>query len=132
VESIWRRALAKRSTRICLVTAGAALAVAAAAAAADLKDMVGRWRWQNFTIEVSACKGDSICAKVTAGPKNVGLDLFASKLVSKNGDWFGQITHPETREIYDTRFRQKDKDRWQLDGCTAVRVCLTGEFVRVN
>jgi uncharacterized protein (DUF2147 family) len=132
VESIWRRALAKRSTRICLVTAGAALAVAAAAAAADLKDMVGRWRWQNFTIEVSACKGDSICAKVTAGPKNVGLDLFASKLTSKNGDWFAQVTHPETREIYNTRFQQKDKDRWQLDGCTAARVCLTGEFVRVK
>lgn len=126
--------MANRSTSTCLATAVAALAVAVAvaAAAADLKDMVGRWRWQGFTIEVSPCKGDSICAKVTAGPKNVGLDLFASKLVSKNGDWFGQITHPDTREIYDTRFRQKDKDRWQLDGCTAGRVCLTGEFVRVK
>ena len=124
--------MANRSTSICLATAGAALAVAAAAAAADLKDMVGRWRWQNFTIEVSPCKGDSICAKVTAGPKNVGLDLFASKLAGKNGHWFGQIAHPETREIYNTRFQQKDKDRWRLDGCTAARVCLTGEFVRVK
>lgn len=121
-----------RGTRIGLATAGAAFAVAAAAAAADLKDMVGTWHWQKFTIEVSTCKGDSICARVTAGPKNVGLDLFASKLASRNGDWFGQITHPETREIYNTRFQQKDKDRWQLDGCTAARVCLTGEFVRVK
>jgi uncharacterized protein (DUF2147 family) len=115
-----------------LAIAGAAVAVAGAAAAADLKDMVGRWRWQNFTIEVSACKGDSVCAKVTGGPKNVGLELFASKLTGKNGDWFGQIVHPQTKEIYSTRFQQKAKDRWQLDGCTAARVCLTGEFVRAE
>ena len=102
------------------------------AAAADLKDMVGKWRWQDFTIEVAACKGDNICAKVAAGPKNVGLDVFASKLTAKDGDWFGQITHPETKETYNTRFQQKGKDRWQLDGCTAARVCLTGEFVRVK
>lgn len=121
-----------RSIGIGLATAGAAFVVAGAAAAADLKDMVGRWRWQNFTIEVSACKGDSVCAKVTAGPRNVGLDLFASKLASKDGAWFGQITHPETREIYNIRFQQKAKDRWQLDGCTAARVCLTGEFVRAE
>jgi uncharacterized protein (DUF2147 family) len=122
-----------RSTGLCLATAAAALTLAAAsAAAADLKDMVGRWRWQSFTIEVSNCKGDSVCAQVTAGPKNVGLDLFASKLAGKNGDWFGQITHPETKEIYNTRFQQKSKDRWQLDGCTAARVCLTGEFLRAQ
>jgi len=102
------------------------------AAAAELEDMVGKWRWQEFTIEVVACKGDSVCAKVAAGPKNVGLDLFASKLTAKDGDWFGQIAHPESKEIYNTRFQQKNKDRWQLDGCTPARVCLTGEFVRVK
>jgi uncharacterized protein (DUF2147 family) len=102
------------------------------ASAADLKDMVGKWRWQNFTIEVKECQGDSVCAKVIAGSKNVGMDVFASKLVAKNGEWFGQVTHPETKESYNTRFQQKDKDRWQLDGCTAARVCLTGEFVRAR
>ena len=120
----------KRCVGICLVIAGGALT--AAAQAADLKDMIGRWRWQEFTIEVAECKGDAVCAKVTAGPKNVGLDLFASKLTSKNGAWFGQIAHPETKEIYNTRFQQKDKDRWRLDGCTAANVCLTGEFVRTK
>ena len=103
-----------------------------AALAADLKDMVGRWRWQDFTIEVRECKSDSLCAKVVAGPKNVGKEMFASKLVAKGGELFGQIAHPETQEMYNTRFQQKDKDRWQLDGCTAAKVCLTGEFARAK
>jgi uncharacterized protein (DUF2147 family) len=102
------------------------------AAAAELKDMIGRWRWQEFTIEVSACQSDSICAKVVAGPQNVGMALFASKLVAKDGNLFGQVTHPETKETYNTRFQQKDQDKWLLDGCTAARVCLSGEFLRVK
>jgi len=103
-----------------------------AVAAADLKDMVGKWRWQDFTIEVRECQGDSVCAKVVAGPNNVGMDVFASKLVAKDGAWFGQIAHPGTKETYNTRFRQEGKDRWRLDGCTAAKVCLTGEFVRAK
>jgi len=109
-----------------------ALAASGSASAASLQDMLGKWRWQDFTIEVRACESDSACAKVIAGPKNVGMDLFASKLMTKDGDWYGQITHPETKETYNTRFQQRDKDRWHLDGCTAARVCLSGEFVRVK
>ena len=109
------------------------LAVSSSAAlAADLKDMLGKWRFRDFTIEVRECDGASLCAKVVAGPKNVGKELFASKLAAKGGELFGQIAHPETQEMYNTRFQQKDKDHWQLDGCTAAKVCLTGEFVRVK
>jgi hypothetical protein len=104
----------------------------AAAVAADLKDMLGKWRFRDFTIEVRECDSASLCAKVVAGPKNVGKELFASKLAAKGGELFGQIAHPETQEMYNTRFQQKDKDHWQLDGCTAAKVCLTGEFVRVK
>ena len=81
---------------------------------------------------MTSCRGDSVCAKVVAGPKNVGMDLFASKLVAKGGEWVGQITHPDTKEVYNTRFQQRDKDRWRLDGCTPAKLCLTGEFVRVK
>jgi uncharacterized protein (DUF2147 family) len=108
------------------------LCVAAPADAAGINDMVGRWRWKDFTIEVRECEGGSACAKVVAGPRNVGMDLFASRLVAKDGDWVGQITHPETKEVYTTRFQRKDKDRWRLDGCTAAKVCLSGEFVRAK
>jgi hypothetical protein len=102
-----------------------------AAVAADLKDMIGSWRWQEFTIQVRECQS-SVCAKVVAGPKNVGLELFASKPTAKGSELFAQITHPETKETYNTRFQQKGKDRWQLDGCTGARVCLSGEFIRVK
>src|SRR5438067_1308944 len=94
-----------------LVCAAMSLALSClAASAADLKDMIGKWRWQQYTIEVTACQNDSICATVIAGPKNVGMDLFASKLVAKDGQLFGQITHPETKESYNTRFQQNDRD----------------------
>jgi uncharacterized protein (DUF2147 family) len=99
--------------------------------AAAMPDLLGKWRWQDFTIEVRECGGGNICAKVLAGPKNVGMDVLTSKLVAKDGAWVGQITHPENNQIYNTRFQQKDKDHWRLDGCTAAKVCLSGEFVRV-
>jgi uncharacterized protein (DUF2147 family) len=100
--------------------------------AADLKEMVGTWRWRDFTLDVKQCQQDSVCAKVVAGPENVGLDVFTSKLVAKGEDWFGQINDPETRATYNTRFHQVDKDRWRLDGCTSANVCLSGEFVRAR
>jgi hypothetical protein len=102
------------------------------ASAVDLKDMVGKWRWREFTLEVKLCQDDGVCAKIIAGPENVGMDVFTSKLVAKGGDWFGQIADPETKEKYNTRFHQIDNDRWLLDGCTGARVCLSGEFVRAK
>jgi uncharacterized protein (DUF2147 family) len=120
-----------RSSPLFIALLIAVLAVRAAAAS-DIKDMLGKWRWQDFTIEVVECNTADICAKVVAGPKNVGLDLLASKLTAQGNDWVGQIAHPETKQIYNTRFQQKDKDHWRLDGCTVARVCLTGEFVRVK
>lgn len=121
-----------RSIAALLLAAVLMCAATGAAVAADAKEMVGKWRWQDFTIEVVECKAGDICAKVIAGPKNVGLDMLASKLTAKGSDLIGQIAHPETKEIYNTRFQRKDKDRWRLDGCTASRVCLTGELVRVR
>ena len=103
-----------------------------AALAADLKDMIGKWRWQQFTVEVTACQGDSICAKVVEGPKNVGMEVFATQLAVKDGSLVGQIVDPNTKEIYSTRFQQQAEDKWHLDGCTAARVCLSGEFLRVK
>ena len=118
--------------RAAVLIAGLAFSIGGSAFAATLQELVGKWRWQEFTIEVRECQGDNVCAKIVAGPKNVGMDVFASKLLAKGGEWFGQITNPDTKEVYNTRFQQKDKDRWRLDGCTAAKVCLSGEFVRVK
>lgn len=108
------------------------LVVGSALAATGLQDMVGRWRWQDYTIEVKECEGGSACAKIVAGPKNVGMDVFTSKLVAKGDEWFGQITHPENKEVYNARLQRKGKDQWHIDGCTARKVCLSGEFVRAK
>src|SRR5262245_10269953 len=78
------------------------------AQAAEMKDLVGKWRWQQYTIEVSQCRPDNVCAKVVAGPKNVGMEVFGAKLTAKDGMLFGQIVHPETKDSYNTRFQQKN------------------------
>lgn len=62
--------------------------------------------------------------------RTIEMELFASRLVVRGGEQFGEVTHPETNETYHTRFQQKDKDRWQLDGCTAAKVCLTAPGYR--
>jgi uncharacterized protein (DUF2147 family) len=118
-----------------VVATSVALSIALASfevSAAEVKDMLGKWRWKEFTIEVAECQSGNICAKVVDGPKNIGMQLFASSLVVKDGSLFGQITHPETKEVYNTRFQQNGPDNWHLDGCTAARVCLSGEFERVK
>jgi hypothetical protein len=43
------------------------------------------------------------------------MNVFTSKLVAKDGDRIGQIAEPETKEKYNTRFHQVDKDKWRLD-----------------
>ena len=102
------------------------------AAAAELKDMLGRWTWQRFTIEVTECASKRVCGKVIAGPKNVGLEIFSSNLTSKDGAWLGQIVNPETGATYNTRMQFTDAKTWRLDGCTPSKVCLSGEFVRAE
>jgi uncharacterized protein (DUF2147 family) len=97
---------------------------------ADIKDMLGRWTWQRFTIEVTECAGRKICAKVVAGPKNIGLEIFASELTNREGAWFGDVVNPETGASYRTRIQFTGSRTWRLDGCTASRVCLSGEFER--
>ncbi len=102
------------------------------ALAAEVADMVGRWTWDKYTIEVVESADAKLSARIVGGPKNVGMEIFASSLTSKGGDWFGQIVDPDSKAVYNTRLRQKTQDLWQLDGCTASRVCLSGEFVRVK
>ena len=102
----------------------------APAGAAELKDMMGRWTWAAYKIEVIECIGGRVCAKVIAGPKNVGLEIFASELINKDGAWYGQVVSPETGATYNTRMQFTAARTWRLDGCTPSRVCLSGELVR--
>lgn len=112
-----------------IISATTPLVASVLAFAADLRDMQGRWTWQRYTVEVREC-AEKICAKVVAGPKNVGMEIFASKLTSKDGAWYGDVVDPETGKTYRARMQFTGSGTWRLDGCTTSGVCLSGEFIR--
>jgi uncharacterized protein (DUF2147 family) len=106
------------------------------ASAAEMKDMIGRWQWTDYTVDVQECasnpSGAGLCATVSAGPKNVGMEMIRSKLEKRGELFVGQIAHPATGEIYSTKMTLKDPDTWGMDGCTAGNVCATGDFKRMK
>ncbi|MBU6442574.1 MAG: DUF2147 domain-containing protein [Alphaproteobacteria bacterium] len=120
-----------------LVLAGATLALALAAApanAVDLNNLVGTWKWTDFTVKSVTCNtnpsGAGLCMTVIAGPQNIGMEMIRSKLEDKpDGSFFGKIAHPATGAIYNTKMTLKG-EVWHMDGCTDAGVCATGDFVR--
>lgn len=107
-----------------------------AAFAAEAKDMIGKWTWTDYGVEVKECttnpSGAGMCATVTSGPKNVGMEMIRSKLEPKDGLFIGQIAHPASGEIYNTKLSFKDANTWSMDGCTEANVCAKGDFARVK
>jgi hypothetical protein len=119
------------TNKVCSNLAAFLVATPLAATAADLK-LIGEWRWQNFTIEVRPCQGDSGCAKIIGGPKNVGMEISASKLVANGEECFGQIVHPETKQPTTPDFSRRTRTGGVSTDAHLRKVCLTGEFVRVK
>jgi uncharacterized protein (DUF2147 family) len=122
--------------RVILALGFMAAGMGSAALAATADDMVGKWKWTNYTVDVKKCdsnpSGAGLCATVAAGPKNVGMEMIRSKLEAKDGGFFGKIAHPETGAIYNTKMTLKGKDSWSMDGCTDANVCAKGEFQRIK
>lgn len=96
--------------------------------AAGMADMAGKWKWTDFTIECDAGKS----CKVTAGPKNVGMEMIQGALAEKDGGFVGDIKHPASGDIYKAKMTMKDANTWSMDGCTAAGVCAKGDFTRVK
>lgn len=124
-------------TKSAVVASLSLLAISALPAmAAESKDMIGKWKWTDYTVEVKECTtnpaGSGLCATVLSGPKNVGMEMIRSKLESKDGAFIGQIAHPATGELYNTKMTLKTPDIWSMDGCTAANVCAKGDFERVK
>jgi uncharacterized protein (DUF2147 family) len=111
---------------------GGVLGFAAAAHAAGLADMVGKWKWTDYTVECKEGGANGMSCTVTGGPKNVGMEMVQSKLEPKDGNYVGDIKHPASGDVYKTKLSMKDKDTWSLDGCTAAGVCASGTFARSN
>jgi uncharacterized protein (DUF2147 family) len=123
-------------SRILSVACLGLLATAGPLSAAELKDMIGTWKWTDYTVETKECTTNpaGLCATVVTGPKNTGMEMIRSKLESKGGEFFGQIAHPATGDIYDTKLTLKNADTWSMAGCVVANksVCATGDFVRVK
>ena len=120
------------------VLAFAALAIAGmtatSAAAVDLNSLVGTYKWTDYTVQAKTCStnpsGAGLCVTVTAGPKNIGMEMIRSKLQDQAGGVFvGKIAHPASGEIYNTKMSFNGKI-WHMDGCTDAGVCATGDFVK--
>lgn len=117
---------------------GASLALTGASDAAEIKNMIGKWKWTDYTVEVKECttnpSGAGLCGTVIDGPKNKGMEMIRSKLENKDGNFVGHIAHPATGDIYDSKMTFKDADTWSMAGCvvTNTTVCATGDFVRIK
>jgi len=107
-------------------------ALPSAFAAGDVKDMVGKWSWEGFVIEVNNCQETEVCATVLSGPKNVGLQMIKSKLTAKGDGFVGKIAHPQTGDTYNAKLHMADANTWHLDGCTDKNVCASGDFKRIQ
>ena len=115
-------------------TIALALVAAAPANAVDVSKLVGTWKWTDFTVKSVTCNtnpsGAGLCMTVTAGPKNIGMEMIRSKFEDKaDGKFFAKVAHPATGEIYNTNMTLTG-DVWHMDGCTDAGVCATGDFVR--
>jgi len=121
----------KKIMIICLAFATVSFA-STVSAAEDITAMVGKWKWEGFTIEVKKCTETEVCAKVVAGPKNVGMEMIKSKLKHTGKNFVGKIAHPQTGNTYNTKITMSDANTWHLDGCTDKNVCASGDFKRIK
>jgi uncharacterized protein (DUF2147 family) len=110
----------------------AILGMTAAANAAGLADMVGKWKWTDYTIECKEGGANGMSCTVTDGPKNKGMEMVQSKLDAKDGGFVGDIKHPASGDVYKAKMVMKDADNWSMDGCTAGGVCASGTFTKVK
>jgi len=109
-----------------------AMGISGSASAAGMADMVGKWKWTDFTIDCKEGGANGMSCTVIDGPKNKGMEMIQSKLEAKDGAFVGKIKHPASGDVYNTKMSLKDADTWSMDGCTDAGVCAKGDFTRVK
>ncbi|MCB1521701.1 MAG: DUF2147 domain-containing protein [Hyphomicrobiaceae bacterium] len=114
---------------LALVVGLAALGFSTAAVA---NPMVGKWKWDAFTIDCKEGGANGTSCTVAEGPKNVGMEMIKSKLEQKGNEYVGQVAHPMTGETYNAKMTMDGADSWKMDGCTAAGACASGVFSRVK
>lgn len=109
-----------------------AFAFVGSASAGGVADMVGKWKWTDYTVECKEGGANGLSCTVADGPKNKGMEMIQSKLETKGSDFVGKIKHPASGDVYNTKLTMKDANTWSMDGCTDAGVCAKGEFTRVK
>ena len=106
------------------------------ALAGERQDLLGKWQWRGYTIEVKECNTNpsntGLCILVIAGAKYLGMEMLRSKFEKHGNDIYAKLADPETNKIYSTRFKQNNQNSWTLSGCTEDGTCVSGKFVRVK
>jgi len=119
-----------------MIAAAAGLAamglLSVTALALDMNQMVGKWKWQDFVVQVTKGGQYGVTAKVISGPSNVGMEMIKSALTEKDGMFVGRIRHPGNGKVYNARMSMPDANSWKMDGCTDDGACASGVFVRVK
>ena len=116
-----------------IIIAAAVLSMGnSAMAEPKIQEMVGVWKWADFTIRVNKCAETEVCAKVVTGPKNVGLEMIQSKLTPSKGTFVGKVAHPQTGKTYNSKISMLSENVWHIDGCTDANVCASGDFKRIK
>lgn len=110
----------------------ATLAMTTMATAQDMSTMVGKWKWQNFVINMTMGGTHGISAKVFSGPANVGMEMMQSKMAMKGGNMVARIKHPANGQTYNAKMTFDGADSWKMDGCTDAGACASGVFTRVK
>ena len=110
----------------------AALSMATIATAQDMSAMMGKWKWQEFVVEMGPGGDHGVSAMVIAGPANVGMEMMQSAMMPKDGGMVARIKHPANGEVYNAKISFLGPDSWKMDGCTDAGACASGVFNRVK
>lgn len=114
----------------------AALAITTTTALAgdpDMAKMVGKWKWEDVTVEVSECDATGLCAKVVSGDSKCGGTMIKSKMVKDSPtQGHGDVCHPKTGETYKTVLKMDGADKVVMTGTSASGATASGTFTRVK
>ena len=110
----------------------ATLAMATIASAQDMSAMVGKWKWENFVIEMKMGGEHGVSAVVISGPANVGMEMMQSKMAPQGKAMVARVKHPANGQTYNAKMTFDGADSWNMDGCTDAGACASGVFTRVK
>ncbi|MFN3746005.1 MAG: hypothetical protein ACK4TL_14990 [Hyphomicrobiaceae bacterium] len=120
----WTRRIAAVAMGLVVLAAGTAVPTG------ELRDLLGKWKWQLSTVEGGACAATGARSRAFAGPKSPGRERRRSK-PEKKGDFFvRQVVHPAAGHIRGARLQMKGASIRRLDGGSAANICAHRDFAR--